>query len=894
MTKFAISPRPKFILFGLLLMTALLSPAAEPAPIKPDLCMVLCNHWTYGDIGWSYGLKSCEQSVSDSLDMADYTPSVKTSINLDPPAFALMAESNPALYERLKRYLSEGKVEIIGGTYQPMGSMLSGECNVRQLVAGQQMIRKILGVPVSTFLEEEEFTHPQMPQLLKGAGFRYASTAQCDTWGKHGSPRLGLNVFHWEGIDGTRILTTPVNDLVFHPPVVTHDIDWLWTPEGRQRSAEFAQLGMPLALKWVEFGWGPDELKGKTANKFFASTFRELSEHFNVRYTTVTEFLDEYGAQAQEVLRWRMDDFKKLQPWGCGGDQLRREQREVEAVLVAAERFDAAATLLGLHPGREPDLDSAWKNLFVSQGHGVSLCEYYDEGLDYGGINDPAARQFLADTGTEEENSRVVTWGDMGFRHLAAAERTGNAVLESALQAIAREVDTAGANHGRTAAVVFNPSGFTQDAIATVRGVPVEYGADVVASDAAGQPVPSQVLAAGEGRADVLIQTRQLPSVGYATFYLDPVKSGSPAVETDLRTSTTGWKMENALVSVELDPTNGGISRLVDQRTGLELIDDRRRPFPAFDGRPNREVPGGKEAPEAYVSATTRATISWVERGPLRAVVKVEQTWPMMRLEYLVSLSAGSPQVDVRIRLVAEVPPAQTKERVNVWQPPLHIPDGYWFSFVSAFQPTEVIRDFPFGIEAAGKDAIDALNFIDVTGPQGGLLVVHSGTQYFKRSEDRVFSNLAMRDFHGIFMKPGWPREAEYRFALVPHGKDFSNRDRLRWVENFDLRPACVVEGLHAGRLARSREFMALNSPNLLLSAFRGAGDGSYEVRVIEQAGRPASDRIHLDLPLARYAPADLIGNVFAPWQPLSEGAILVSLTPWQILTLRLETDSTR
>lgn len=881
----------RLMMAGALITKTALLQATEPAPAKPDFCMFLCNHWTYGDIGWSYGLKSCEQSVSDSLDMADYTPSVKTGINLDAPAFALMAESNPQLIERLKRYLAAGKVEIIGGTYQPMGSMLSGESNVRQLVAGQQTISKILGSPISAFLEEEEFTHPQMPQLLKGAGYRYASTAQCDTWGKHGSPRLGLNVFHWEGLDGTRILTTPVNDLVFHPPVVTHDIDWLWTPQGRQRLAEFQQHGMPLALKWVEFGWGPNELEGKTANRFFASRFRELSEHYNVRYNTLTEFLDEYGAQAKEVLRWRMDDFKKLQPWGCGGDQLRREQREVEATLVAAERFDAVASALGLRAGREQELDAAWKNLLVAQGHGVSLCEYYDEGLDYGGINDPAAKQYLAATGTPEENARVKTWGDMGFRHLSVAERTGSAVLESALQAIARDIDTATTSHGATAAIVFNPSGFAQDAIATLCGVPVGNEGRVVVRDGAGQLVPCQVLAANAGVAEVLFPTRQLPSVGYATYYLDQAKPDSPAAETDLRTSATEWKMENALVSVELDPVSGAIKRLVDRRSGLELIDGQRRPFPVFGGQPSREDPWGKGAPAEYDSAASRATLSWIERGPVRAVVKVAHAWPMMRLEYFVSLCVGSPQVEVRIRLAAEVPPAQTKERVNAWQLPLHVPDGYWFSFATAFKPTQVIRDFPFGIEASGKDAIDALNFLDVSGPDGGLLVVHSGTQYFKRSEDVLFSNLAMRDFHGIFMKPGWPRQAEYRFALVPHGKEFSNADRLRWVENFDLPPACVSERLHTGPLSRQRQFVSLDSSDVLLSAFRGAGRGTYEMRVIEQEGRAANDRVRVDLPLARYAPCDLLGNTVAPWQP-AQGDVALSLAPWQVWTLRLETHS--
>lgn len=858
---------------------------------KPDFCMFLANHWSYTGIGWSSGLKSCVQSITDCLAMADYDPSVKSGINLDALAYAMIVESNPEVIARLKRYLAQGKVEIIGGTYgQPMGSMVSGESNVRQLVVGQQTIQKALGVMVSAFLEEEEFTHPQMPQLLKGTGFRFASSAQCNTWGKHGSPPLDLNVFQWRGLDGTCILTTPINGLVFHPPMVTHDIDWLWSEAGRKRVDELRRVGMPLAIKWVEFGWGPNELDGKTANKFFASTYCELSQKFTVRHATLTEYLDRYGAQAKEQIQWQMDNFRKLQPWGCGGDRLRREGREVEAVLTAAERFDGAASLLGLAKSQEADLDTAWKHLLVAQSHDVSLCEYLDDG-----INDPAARQFLAATGTATENAEVKSWGDMGFRHLAVARKMGHRTLDVALHAIGAAINTATKWHSELSLVVFNPCGSERDVIVTAGAVPLKAGAGtrVIVRDSQGRPVPSQVMTSephgDAATADVVFQARQLPSIGYATYYLDQVKSDMVASDSDLRTSDTGWKIENDYVSVELDAVNGGIVRLVDRRLGIDLIDGKQRAFPVFIGRPNRKHPAGKDVPEEYESSRSKAEISWVERGPVRTVVKVAHAWPQMRVEQWITLHSGQPSVEVRIRVSADVPPATTPERLNGWQPPLHITDGYWFSFASAFKPTAVIRDFPFGVEPCGKDEIDALNFIDVIGPQGGLLVVHSGTQYFRRSEDVVFSNLAMRDWHGIFLKSGWPRVAEYRFVLVPHSKDFTNADRLRCVENFDQQPICLLERLHTGQLARKQSFAFVDSKGILFSAFRGVGNGVYEVRFVEQDGLPVDGQLNLGLPAGRYAPCDLLGKALAPYQPPIEGAIKLSLTAWQVKTLRIE-----
>ena len=158
---------------------------------------------------------------------------------------------------------------------------------------------------------------------------------------------------------------------------------------------------------------------------------------------------------------------------------------------------------------------------------------------------------------------------------------------------------------------------------------------------------------------------------------------------------------------------------------------------------------------------------------------------------------------------------------------------------------------FPFGVEATKKDAIDSLTFIDLVGPQGGLLVVHGGTQYFKRTEDVVFSNLAIREWHSHFIagRYGWPRVAEYRYALAPHANEFTNADRLRSVEAFDQPPLCVVEPLHAGRLAKQRSFASVDSKGILISSLRAVGDGVCEVRVVEQDGLAATTQLRLDVP---------------------------------------------
>ena len=98
------------------------------ADASGGVCVTLCNHWSYIGIGWQLGIESCVLSVTDAMEMADRPPHVKTCINLDARAYEFMAEKFPEVARRLKKYLAEGKVELIGGSYgQPMGTMFGGE-----------------------------------------------------------------------------------------------------------------------------------------------------------------------------------------------------------------------------------------------------------------------------------------------------------------------------------------------------------------------------------------------------------------------------------------------------------------------------------------------------------------------------------------------------------------------------------------------------------------------------------------------------------------------------------------------------------------------------------------------------------------------------------------------
>ena len=862
---------------------------------KPELCFALLNHWSYTGIGWNLGLESCAQSLTDSLDMADYEPSVKTGINLDALTYELVAEWYPHLIRRLRQYLAAGRVEIIGGTFgQPIGSMVSGESNLRQLVVGQQTITRVLGRPVAVFLEEEEMSHPQIPQLLALTGYRYASLAQCDTWGRHGAPCLEEPVIWWEGADGTRMLAVPFSPLVFHPPMVTHDIDWLWTEAGRAAVQRLTRDRTPLALKWTEFGW--EKLTGQAINKFDPARFRTLSEKFQVEYVTIEQYLDRQvggaGVPPVPTRRLAVDDFAKLLPWGIGGDQLRRFGREVESVLLAAERFEAIAHVLQLGVEEVGALGEAWRRLLAAQSHDVSLCEY-------------TRHQGAAPPADPVMDAHFQTWGSYGYRFMDEAMATGRAVLRRSLEAIAQTVDTRPAGGaGGLAAVVFNPCGCARDALVTTGTLQLEEfpGTAVEVRNAAGERVPVQILScerAADGRlvcAELAFPARALPSVGYDTYQLEPVASAAELPGTDLRVEPESRVLENEWVRVGLDPVSGAIRSLVDRRTGRELLRGADRPFPTLTGQATGSSPLARPANtpvEPYNTAHTQAQFTWLETGPLRA--RVRATHPEtrgLRFEITVGLTAGSPEVEVQVRVFPDLPPKTGEAKINGWQFPLEITEGYWLEWAPAFAVETVLRDYPFGAEPSRQPALTALSWLDLLAADGsGLLLIHSGTQYFKRREDGAFANLVVREWESHFTGEfGWPRACAYRYVLRPHGPGFSPDERWQAVEAFDQKPRCLVARPQAGARPPRASFIAVEGPGARLSALRrpAAGAGGCELRLVEGAGQEAPARVVTSLPLRSRQSTDALARPVGDPTPVALAAGL-ALRPWEIKHFNLQ-----
>ncbi|MBC8063723.1 MAG: transposase [Chlorobia bacterium] len=255
---------------------------------KIPLYYTFGNHMHWVDMQWLWGYHVLPGSIRDMLHFCRET-GARGNVNFDGIGYEKLAAEDPEALAELREAVQAGIIEPVGCSYgQPYGLFHGGESNIRQRVYGARAVRRLLGVWPKTFWEEEFDFFPQLPQMLRGCGFEYASLFFQWTWHTPEVPKEDVPVVWWEGQDGSRLLCAARNKLNLH--------QW---PE--DMNATFAELAdspptpdashpTPLILQWLELMPSPDWM---CRSELLLPKMRELlaDERFEIKMATLGEYL---------------------------------------------------------------------------------------------------------------------------------------------------------------------------------------------------------------------------------------------------------------------------------------------------------------------------------------------------------------------------------------------------------------------------------------------------------------------------------------------------------------------------------------------------------------------------------------------------------------------------
>jgi alpha-mannosidase len=570
----------------------------------------------------------------------------------------------------IRRLLADGRLEIMGGTYnEPNTNLTTAETTARNFVYGDGFQRQLVGADPHTAWQLDVFGHdPQFPGMAADAGLSSSSWArgphhqwgpmltrpgpdEVTGWGDPSVMQFPAE-FDWVSPSGRGVLT--------HYMPAHYSAGWQIDSRATLSDAEQAVYELFVLLKRVAATHNvllPVGTDWTPPSKWVT----EIQRDWNARYSSPRfrcalprEFFAAVRSELDERRRRPTPQTRDMNPIYTGKDvsyiDTKQAQRAAESLLVDAEMF---ATFAALHGARYPHaaIDKAWRQLV------------------YGAHHD-------AITGSESDQvylDLLTSWRE--------AHCVGRTVLRASIEHLAAQLDIVAVAEATTVAV-FNPSTWDRRDTVTVSVTDVAAPAlEVVGPDA--RPVPSVVDNASvrdEGTiaaADVTF-VADAPGIGHrAGWQIRPADAPSGGwLRQSGRTS-----IESERYLVEVDPARGGsVRRLFDKACHREvlragelgnelLLVHEYAAHPEFHEGPWHLVPTGDIVQRSSAAEATSVT---VETSPLGERVIVTGTLREIRYTQRLTLWHHLERIEcsttldgfegenhmVRVRWPADVPGA--------------------------------------------------------------------------------------------------------------------------------------------------------------------------------------------------------------------------------------------
>jgi alpha-mannosidase len=816
---------------------------------------------------------------------------------------AWIAEKYPQMNDQIKERVKEGRWEIVGGMWvEPDLNLPDGESLVRQLLVGQAEFKKDLGVTARIGWNPDSFGYNwQLPQIYKRSGLDYFVTQKMH-W--NDTNILPFRLFWWESPDGSKVLTYFPTDYVHDNLNPTRlSADFVESAERNPGTTEMLDLygigdhgGGPTrdmldqGDHWVaedKAGAAVPDMRYHTAQQYFSDVEGKLNPDSPVwDYEKIAKGWTAPPAGAPGTMgipTWK-DELYFEYHRGVFTTQAahKNNMRRSEVKTLDAEKLASLAWLSGqTYPAGE--LTENWKKITFNQFHDLAA------GSGIGVIYKDAQADFDEVYHVDSE------------------------VASKSMETLDAQVDTR-VKDG-VPVLVWNPNGWERGETVKMKVQLPETTKSIAVSavlenaTGCGGYVPSQVI--GYDKAtnvyDLLVRASIGP-LGYRTLRVSEPK------ETTVQCSLTATPPDYSVSALESKDAftlaNGIIHLTIDKIDGclasLSVYDD---PFMSPPGHISQK-PIGKQffgpgacgnqlqtyndLPKQYDAwnidpGTLDGTmtpidevdsIALVDKGPVRATVRITRHWGSSKFVQDISLDWGADEVRVandfdwhetHVLLKAAFPLAATSAmatyeipygsierpttRNNSWEKAkFEVPAMRWADLGDATQGVSILNDSKYGYDAAG-------NVLRLT----------------------------------LLRSPTWPDpdadrgEQKFTYAIYPHAGSWKTAETVR--RGYELNDPMVGEQVfaHTGALPASYSFGSVENPNVMLTAMKKAEDGNALVfRMYEWAGTASTVKLHVPKGATFAQETNLMEKPEGGRLPVEGDVVTLPIKPYEILTVEV------
>ncbi len=351
---------------------------------------------THIDVAWLWTLEQTKEKVqrtfSTVLALMDRYPEY-IFFSSQPQLFAYLKEEEPALYERVKARVLEGRFEVEGAMWLEADCNIpSGESLVRQIIHGKRFLKEEFGVESHILWLPDVFGYSAaLPQILKKSGVDRFVTSKI-SWNE--TDKLPYDSFYWQGIDGTEIFSYFMTARNYDPQAkddngTTYNGDV--TPAMNRGTWERYQQKEYNDDVLVTFGYG-DGGGGPTAEMLEREKRLEygLPGQPKARMSKAADFLDRVeknllknAEMIRRMPRWVGELYlEKHRGTYTSQGKNKRNNRKSEFLLESAETASSVARLLLNEPYPSEIYYRNWQTVCLNQFHdiipGSSIHEVYE------------------------------------------------------------------------------------------------------------------------------------------------------------------------------------------------------------------------------------------------------------------------------------------------------------------------------------------------------------------------------------------------------------------------------------------------------------------------------------------------------------------------------------
>lgn len=292
-----------------------------------------------------------------------------------PQQFEWVKEMQPSVYEKIKKAVSDGRIELQGGMWVECDTNISGgEALIRQILLGKKFFNEEFGEEMRICWLPDVFGYSAaLPQILKKTGIDYFMTIKL-SWNEHN--KFPLSTFNWTGLDDSEVI-------VHMPPEGTYNSNCY--PTGNKKAhddySEKNNINEALLVYGAgDGGGGPGEghLEVLTRQK-------SVDGLAKVKFSKAIDFFDRLKEKKDSLQNYKGELYlEKHQGTYTTQSNNKKYNRKLENALHDLEFIASSITKKGYKYPKD-EITKIWKEVLLYQFHdiipGSSIKRVYDESV---------------------------------------------------------------------------------------------------------------------------------------------------------------------------------------------------------------------------------------------------------------------------------------------------------------------------------------------------------------------------------------------------------------------------------------------------------------------------------------------------------------------------------